>query len=205
MPAIDELETAARSVIKIETETGRGSGNVIAHVGNNSYVLTCKHVIDDEPGMRVQVVRREGKRFVSTPGIVERCDPKHDLAIVRTSRRIPVPAIGLADKEPELYEPLYSVGCGSGFYGLAARALLTALDGSAGEAGATGYLYTGLCINGMSGGALIDEDGALVGVIEAMDRNGHLPVWSIGHAVPLPAIKAFLRNPSKFAKGKKSA
>lgn len=201
MPAIEELSAAAESVVGIQdSKGGQGAGVVIAHICNNSYVLTCHHVVSGYK--RVKVIRREGdRRFIATPGTVERMDDKNDVAIVRTSRRLPVPAIQIAEEEPERYEKVFGIGVGSGIFGLAFEGLISARGGSGMQDGKN-YVFTGLAVGGMSGGPLIDDDGALVGLIMAVDRNGHLPVWSIGYAVPLPTIKAFLAGAPKFAKSK---
>src|SRR5438552_3253707 len=99
MPEIAELSAAAGSTVCVEVDDGAGAGSVIAHVGSNSYVLTCEHVAG-AAGDKTNVVYRPGKRFVRVPAVVERVDVVNDLAIVRTSRRIDAPVIRFAAEEP---------------------------------------------------------------------------------------------------------
>lgn len=201
MPQIAELATAAASTVWVDVADGQGAGSVIKHVRSNSYVLTCRHVSGAE-GASVEIIRRVGNRRIVVPGVVERDDEATDLALVRTARRVDAPVMQIAEHEPDRYSRVYGVGNGSQFYGLAFEGILCGLGGSAGPA-AVGYLFTGLAVGGMSGGPLVNDDGEQVGVIRAVDRNGHLPVWNIGHAVPLPEITRFLDDHGKFAKRKR--
>lgn len=192
MPAIEELEHASRSLVLVDVVGGFGAGSVIAHVGRNSYVLTCQHVVGAVK-TRVTIRYRKGKKFADVPATVERVDEALDLALVRTTKRLPMPTLAIGVDEPERYERVYGIGCGSQFFGLAFEGMIVARDGSAGEACPPGgYIFTGLSIGGMSGGPLIDDDGVIVGVITAVDRNGHLPVFQIGHAMSLPKIREFI-------------
>jgi len=195
---LDELASVARaSVTVLLRDGGQGSGTVVAHAGTNSYVLTCAHVVGEHK--KVLITRKAGKKLVRYMGVVERVDTENDLALVRTAKRIPIEPIEIAKTDPALYERVYGVGTAGGLMGTGFEGVLTAKDGS-GNYGEN-YAYTGLACSGMSGGALADEDGNLIGVIESMDRSGHLPVWCIGYAVPLPIIKTFLGKKSarKFA------
>lgn len=196
MPAIEEISHAARSLVLVDVVGGFGAGSVIAHVGRNSYVLTCHHVVGAAK-TRVTIRYRKGKKFVDVPATVERVDETHDLAIVRTTKRLPMPTLAIGEDEPECYERVYGLGCGSQYFGLAFEGMIVARDGSAGDAcKPDSYLFTGLSIGGMSGGPLIDDDGVIVGVITAVDRNGHLPVFQIGHAMSLPKIREFIATRS---------
>ncbi len=186
---IDELATIADSAVKILTpDNGQGSGTVIAHLGVNSYILTCHHVT--QSNKRVLVTYRTDKLH-QVFGIVERSDEESDLALIRTVKRIPVPPLKIATVAPERYERLYGVAHPSGSDEVGFEGVFCSEDKEAGL-----FNYTGLAVPGMSGGTLTNDDCEIVGVIESVHRSGHLLVWPVGHAVSLERVKKFLGEAS---------
>lgn len=183
--AEDAVVAIAGSHVGIEAANGgTGSGTVVAQTARNSYVLTCAHVVKAD--RRCEILfdsSNHGRGKYTVNGIIERVDAENDLALIRTAHRILAP-IELAE-EPYLYERLWVMGAPDGLWGTAAPALLCNLD-------AKGYIYTGLAAPGMSGGSLCNLEGQLLGVIRDVKTDSGAPVWNIGFAVPLPAIRAFL-------------
>ncbi len=178
----------ADSTVAINSSGSTGAGTVIAHVGNNTYIVTCEHVI--RGAKKVEILSRLGGRFIKTKATVERFDEENDLALVRTSKRLENPIQELSQCEPELYSRIYGVGNAGGMFGTGFEGVLTSTHKMPGNH--HGYAYVGLSCPGMSGGAFADGYGGLCGVIQSMDTSGHLPVWTIGYAIPLPILKKFL-------------
>lgn len=189
---IPELVRIASAAVAINAARASGSGTCIAHIGMNSYILTCAHVLDDEE-KRVLVGSWRGGKWHEVPANVALVDEANDLALLRTTKRLEhIAPATIADTEPDLYEKVFVVGSGSDLYGLASEGLLCGTRGSTRTTCKNYYVYTGLSCPGMSGGPLANDEGELIGVILAVDKNGHLPIWSIGYAMALPIVTEFL-------------
>lgn len=204
--AIDALATVAASCVTIESKGSLGSGTVIAHVGVNSYVLSCAHIVPNAKAPVTVCTWIKG-RWTKVPGKVERLDEDSDLSLIRTSRRIDVEPLILAAASPDLYERVFACGSASRLHGIGAEGVLSGKKGSCRDVDVNHLIYTGLSTHGMSGGPLANDDGDLIGVISAVDMNGHLPVWSIGYAVCIEHVKKFLspETVKKFARATKKA
>jgi S1-C subfamily serine protease len=193
--ASSDVATIAEASVGIETDGSTGSGTVIHHAGRSSYVLTCEHVVGE--AKKARIVYRVGKKFVKVEGRVERKDKDKDLALVRV-RRLPLPALGIAEQEPELYEKCWIVGSPEGYFGTACESLVTAKDGSNGDPDET-YQLSGFSSPGASGGTVGNFNGQLVAVVTGIRHDGHRPVHGIVFATPLPKIREFLADGKAFA------
>lgn len=190
----EELQRMLESYVQVEG-VGIGSGSIVKHGPRSTYVLTCQHVVVGEKV--VMVVFREGGRFRRLPARIIAVDADNDLALVRTSTRVPHrQPIELAADEPELYTRGYVMGSGAGLYGTAGEVVLCSKDGSNAAQGERKrcYQFTGVMVQGMSGGLLCDFDARLVGVPHLVEREETRTLGTIGFAVPLPVIKAFLEE-----------
>lgn len=133
-----------------------GSGTLIAHEGEYSYVLTCSHLFDEGPGKTT--VEREEQRTWSR--VIAR-DRPHDLALLQTGRLRGDP-VDIAD--PSADEVLYACGFGQGGTMRAIRGRI------AGYSKAVGAEHNNVRIRGSvrrgdSGGPLFNAGGQLVGVV----------------------------------------
>jgi serine protease Do len=182
--------------VVVYADSRNGSGTIIAQSQRNTYILTCEHVISGAKNLTINY--RDGKRFITISCAIEAVDEKHDLAILRTAKKIkgrePLP---IAREEPELYEGVYLMGAPEGYHGTAAHGILTSMDGSNGRKADDTWQITGLASGGISGGIVSNIDCELIGVMSAVARDGHLPVWNIGFAVPLKHIKRFFTRTMK--------
>lgn len=194
-----ELRNLADSSVIIASATGEGSGTVIAHIGRNSYVLTCQHVVGNEK--KATATYRSGKRFFTVSGKVERVNAEQDLAIVRLSRRVPVNAVDISDVEPELYERVWVVGAPAGRFGTAWEGILSGAEGSNQDPRGQ-YQLSVFTAPGASGGTVANFNGELIGVLTGLEHNGHSTVSGIVFAVPLPVVREFLKEGKVFAEKK---
>lgn len=174
------VEGLARQVtVRIFTNPGVGSGVIIARQGDVYTVLTCEHVVADTRDYRYTVLTADGiihpaewLRYIRFPG--------NDLALVqfRSSRLYQV--VALADsKTLSVGEPVYASGFPNWHWvnrnaiestrdwGLRAFRFTTGKIGMLPErAFPGGYQlgYTNDIENGMSGGAVLDKNGRLIGI-----------------------------------------
>jgi serine protease Do len=188
----EEFNTMAQSYVQVEGAQV-GSGTVVKHEGRNTYVLTCEHVVRGEKV--VTVVFRDGGRFHRVNARVIAADPDKDLALVRTSKRVAtrMPVV-IAEEEPEIYTRSYVMGSAAGLYGTAGEVVLCAKDGSNGDTRGRFYQFTGVIVRGMSGGMLCNQDAELIGVPHLLEREEDRTLGNIGFAVPLPAVRTFLKE-----------
>jgi S1-C subfamily serine protease len=186
----EELNKMAQSYVQVEGGLV-GSGSIVLHQARNSWVLTCEHVVRGEQVVTVAFLengrmRRVNARIVSV-------DVVNDLALIRTAQRIPHRAeVEIAPDEPGIYERGYVMGSAAGLYGTAGEVVITALPGAALGPSYPWYQFTGLAVQGISGGLLCNYDAQLVGVPHQIEREENRTLGNIGFAVPLPVIQAFL-------------
>lgn len=186
----EELNKMASSYVQVEAAL-TGSGSIVLHTARNSYVLTCEHVVRGEKVVTVAFL--EGPRMRRVNARIVAIDVTNDLALIRTAQRIPHRAeVELAPNGPGIYERGYVMGSAAGLYGTAGEVVITGLPGAALGPSYPWYQFTGLAVQGISGGLLCNYDAQLVGVPHQIEREENHTLGNIGFAVPLPAVKAFL-------------
>jgi serine protease Do len=187
----DGFTAIAKSSVTVSGRGGFGSGTVIESNDKWARILTCNHVIANVERLKITYAR--GSKLVGVTCKVELSDEDSDLAIMRTARPISPPAIAIAHDEPELFDSVMILGTANGMRWTASIGMLTAKDNS-NFANDGLYQYSGLAVDGLSGGTMANDASELVGVPSCVARNGHLYVWNMGFAVPLPAIKKLIKR-----------
>ncbi|WP_354636114.1 tetratricopeptide repeat protein [Planktothricoides raciborskii] len=182
---VDEI--AAKITVRIEAETGNGSGVIVAQKknllsGNTYYVATATHVVENKA--KYEVVTPDGKRYPVNYGKVKRF-PGVDLAVLQFSSRETYPVATLAEYKLGVEERQFvflsgwpGVKPGSPFQRefTAGRAFSEA-GGSVKVQSASslveGYelVYTNLSKKGMSGGPVLDTQGRVIGINAAVEGN----------------------------------
>lgn len=190
-PDADTVGNAIRSLVVVafrKSGGGCGSGSIIRHGKDHSLVLTAQHVVGRK---RVGALTfRSGSVFSGDKFRVVKTDRHNDLALLKTNRRLGVPTIPLAAREPALYTRLVVAGCpgDDALFGTAKDCRLVAANGSNGWTNKNeGYQISEPVGVGTSGGMLFNEGGHLVGVpITGIDTT------FTAFCVPLPIIRKFL-------------
>ncbi|MEN8114722.1 MAG: serine protease [Actinomycetota bacterium] len=160
-PAERIYEQVADSIVSIETDIAGGSGILI----DDGLVLTAAHVV--WPYRTVRVVFPSGAEIVNAP--VVGSDPFGDLALVDVAAadRLPKPAeIGDGESIP-LGRSVYLIGYPGESEAFPQPTITQGILSRAREwaAGEWTFLQTDTTVTGgQSGGALVDEDGAVVGI-----------------------------------------
>ena len=144
-------------------EAGRdvpeGSGIAIAEGG---YIATALHVVERATGVRVRL--SDGRIL---PARVVGGDPATDIAVLKVEKELPV--FVLAPK-PALGSPVCAIGNAFGLDLSVTCGVVSALHRSGtGFNPIEDFVQTDAAINpGVSGGALVDREGRLVGMVSAI-------------------------------------
>jgi len=165
--------------------TSLGSGVIVSASGD---ILTNHHVI--EGADEIEVALADGKRLQAK---VVGTDPETDLAVLRVpSQGLPVIAFGSSDAL-RVGDVVLAIGNALGLGHTVTAGIVSALGRSGlGINIYENYIQTDAAINqGNSGGALVDAQGQLVGINNAIlsQTGGSI---GIGFAIPVSTAKAVL-------------
>jgi S1-C subfamily serine protease len=182
------------SIVQIDTnkpdaagndQGGEGTGVVVTDQGA---VMTANHVVEN--ATTITLTFADGTK---SPGIVATQDPTKDIAIVTPAQppaNIP-PALLGNPGSLSIGSDAYIVGNPFGLYGSLSAGVVSGLDRSF-KRSDTGQLIQGLiqvdaAVNpGNSGGPLLNDDGAVVGIVTALINPTKQDVFvGIGLAVPI--------------------
>lgn len=173
---------------------GIGSGMIINEEG---YVLTNYHVISG--AQDVKVILSTGKEVKAK---VVNYDAAHDIAVVKITEDIKVPAVAeLGDSSTlQVGETVVAIGnpLGKEFLGSVTSGIVSAVNRNLGEKDIS-YIQTDAAINnGNSGGPLLNSRGQVIGINTAkIASNGVNSVDGMGFAIPIDLVKEQIPNLSK--------
>ncbi|MGB1073603.1 MAG: S1C family serine protease [Flavobacteriales bacterium] len=167
------------AVVTITSEEGHGSGCILDADG---WIVTNHHVVDDTTA-RHEVHFSDGR---SLPADIVRWDPVVDVALLKVDTTgLDALALRPADQPIDIGDPVYAVGTpyDQGLDATVTRGIISSRRGK----GMKQRLQTDVPISpGNSGGALLDEDGRWIGVVNA--KLVAFEVDGIGFAIPLEAL-----------------
>jgi serine protease Do len=156
-----QIADATGSVVTILPGAGSGSGFLVSTDG---YLLTDAHVVGDEKNVRVRW--SDGLETLAT---VERVSEKRDVAILKTNPRDRAP-LALRRGPVTLGARVYAIGSPAGrkFEGTVSSGVMSAdrvFDGLR-------YIQSDTTVShGSSGGPLLDENGAVIGLTDLAIPN----------------------------------
>ena len=185
IPAI--VEAVAPSIVAVLVSTGQGEGEGSGVVwSEDGVIVTNDHVVST--AQEVVVALASGERLTAT---VEASDPITDLAVVRVDRD-GLPAAEFAEDLPAVGALAVAMGNPLGFENTVTAGIVSGLHRSIPSGGQTPALVdliqTDAAISpGNSGGALVDADGAVMGVNVAYIPPQAQAV-AIGFAIPSPTV-----------------
>jgi S1-C subfamily serine protease len=182
LAATELYQQVAPSVVVITTAKGAlGTGFVVTATGT---IMTANHVVDD--GSDIQLIFADGTKTAAT---VASADKSIDIATLTPAKlpEVVVPAVlggGVA-----VGADVVAIGNQLGLADSITSGIVSGLDRTAKtDAGKlTGLIQFDAAVNpGSSGGPLIDNQGAVVGVVVSIADPGGDDSWSgIGFAVPI--------------------
>ncbi len=170
-----------------QQQVGLGSGVIVSPEG---YLLTNHHVVEDATEIEVQLA--DGRQ---TRARVVGSDPETDIAVLKIELGT-LPVIALGDvRALSVGDAVLAIGNPFNVGQTVTAGIVSALDRN--EAGASrfqNFIQTDAAINpGNSGGALVDAQGALVGINTAIfSRNGGS--LGIGFAVPVDTARQVMES-----------
>jgi len=168
-----------------QPDGGLGSGVVVTGDGQ---ILTANHVIDGADTIKLTFA--DG---TTSPGEVVTSEPDKDIAVLQATEppATLVPAVLGDPRSVRTGQEVYAMGSPFGLYGSVSAGIVSGLDRSF-KVPSTGRTLTGLfqidaAVNpGNSGGALVDRDGHVVGIVTALINPTKEDVFiGIGLAVPI--------------------
>lgn len=168
---------------------GLGSGVIVSNTG---YILTNNHVV--EGAEEITVLLWDGRKLQAE---IKGLDPKTDLAVIKlkeTPKDLPVAYLGNSEKL-RIGDWVIAIGNPYGLNHTVTTGIVSAKNVTGrGITDYENFIQTDAAINpGNSGGALLDLNGALVGINTAiLSRSGGFQ--GIGFAVPINMAKRVMRD-----------
>ena len=173
---------------EFEQPGGTGSGVIVSRDGNDYFVLTNNHVIENTSSITLTL--DDGQEFEGT--LVGR-DPRQDLALLSFTSRGALPVAELGDSAAlRVGDWVLAVGSPFGFQSTVTTGIVSALgretSGSL-SGNIAEYIQTDAAINpGNSGGALVNLDGQVVGINTWITSRSGGNV-GLGFALPIDSAK----------------
>ena len=181
--------------VRVETETGRGSGVTINRAGD---VLTCAHVVD-ELNAQVVIIPYPGEAFYT--GKVIKIDQKKDLALIDVAGDS-LDWKYIRPKHVNVYigQRVFSIGHPLGATWTISEGIIS--GNKKFVLGDWRSQSTVVTLPGSSGGPVFDKRGRLVGLMQSNRRAVPLPGFDgLGYAVSIESIMDFLIVEPKFTIG----
>lgn len=170
-----------RQTVYIETESGRGSGVVIAP----NLILTAGHMVDEDSRAEIYL---STDRWVSAVTIKD--DDTVDLALLRTDEPLRIPYIKISDEPAALGSSVVVCGTPYGmFTNSLSKGILAGINRTWDKhEGVMFYQTDALTIGGNSGGPWINSMGELI----AITSWGYDYIGNLSFGVPAHYIREFL-------------
>ncbi|HCX32864.1 MAG TPA: 2-alkenal reductase [Rhodocyclaceae bacterium] len=166
-----------------------GSGVI---VGPDGYILTNNHVAEAD---EIEVALQDGRKFKAK---VIGTDPESDLAVLRIGAGARLPAISFAQPDSlGVGDVVLAIGNPFGVGQTVTMGIVSALGRNRlGINTFENFIQTDAPINpGNSGGALVDSNGALVGINTAIySRNAEGASVGIGFAIPVSLARSVMEQ-----------
>jgi Do/DeqQ family serine protease len=165
-----------------QTEHGLGSGVIFSKDG---YILTNNHVIDKATDIEVQLLdgRRIKAKLVGT-------DKDTDVAVLKITAQ-DLPTLSFADSsKARVGDLVFAIGNPFGVGQTVTMGIISAKGRAVGGIEKfEDFIQTDAAINpGNSGGALVNANGAVVGINTAILANGSEGNQGIGFAIPIDLV-----------------
>ncbi len=140
------------ALVVVDTEGGTGSGFIVG----KDLILTADHCIS---GSRNIVIKIPRLNFVSKPVKVVRRDARKDLALLKVELPKGLRILSISKTPPKMGDDVE-------FLGYAGFEIQRHFDSEILSVSGDQYLLNGAVIQGDSGGAILNKDGDVVGMIQ---------------------------------------
>jgi S1-C subfamily serine protease len=186
---INVVKTVSPEVVQIQTDSGLGSGVVFDGKGD---IVTNAHVVTGARTISVTLAN-EGQHPATLVGIY----PQNDIAVVRVSGQKPHPVTFADSSKVQVGEIVLAIGNPLGLRSSVTQGIVSSAGRTVSEGNGIvlpSVIQTSAEINpGNSGGALVNLEGAVVGIptLAATDPEFGGPAPGIGFAIPSNTAKNF--------------
>jgi S1-C subfamily serine protease len=185
---VSVVNAVGPSVVQIQTPQALGSGIVFDNRGD---IVTNAHVVAGASKFTVTLQR--GKQF---PATVVGTDTGNDLAVLHMTGATPQAATFADSSKVNVGDITLAIGNPLGLHSSVTEGIVSALGRTVSEGNGvtlTSAIQTSAAINpGNSGGALVDLDGAVIGIptLDAIDPEyGNAQAPGIGFAIAGNQVK----------------
>ena len=177
------IENAVKSVVTVQNEIGHGSGCIIS---NDGYVITNYHVVSDTIKLK-KILFNNGS---SIPFKIIRVNEEYDLALLKIDTILDFPVFDInSNQKTSLGKEVYAIGTPSDIE--LGQTLSKGIISGQRVFNDKKFIQTDVSINsGNSGGALIDNQGNLLGIVTA--KIVGLGVEGLGFSIPTNYINEAL-------------
>ncbi len=175
------LENAALAVVTIITDDGHGSG---CFIGNEGYLVTNYHVIAND-SLHIKILFQNG---VKKPAVLLKSNTTADLALLKCDTTIGTPLV-LSPKASKLGADVFAIGTPKDIN--LGQSLSRGIISGMRVIDGRNLIQSDVSVNeGHSGGALVNRDGYLVGII--CSKLVGIGVEGVSFAIPSTEIEKLL-------------
>ncbi|NDI99363.1 trypsin-like serine protease [Flavobacterium sp. LaA7.5] len=174
---ITSLSDAMEATVTIKVKEGHGSG---CFISNDGYIITNFHVVSANDGLTV--VTKDGKEY---PAKLIRKNEYSDLALIKIDTNNKFAFILPSDKNYEIGEDIFAIGTPKSIQ--LGQSLSKGIISGFRTYENRSIIQTDASVNGgNSGGALVNKQGAFIGVVNA--KVFGVGVEGLGFSIPAETI-----------------
>jgi len=177
------MQSSVRVTVREGNTLDFGTGTIVYSVAGNSTILTCAHLFHDVgKDAIIKIERFQDGRPLSYPAKLIGGNKDSDLAFLRiaTASALPVSPIVSEDREVLEGDSVFSIGCSNGNVPTQLAMKIVSLNRYNGP---KNIVCTQIPQRGRSGGGLFNENGELIGVCSAADREQNEGLYMASAAI----------------------
>lgn len=186
-------KTAIESTFELSCVFGEDTmGGTGFYISPNGYIITNCHIVIGRFGEKFslcdEIYSCKSKATAYSELELVYVDPENDLALLKEDVKVPVKALKIADKLPEIGENVVAIGNSKG-EGLA---LVNGIVSDVGRKfrGHPAFLFNALVSHGCSGRPVFNENGEVCGVTV----GGHEDAEGMKYGIPVEILRKFIKT-----------
>ncbi|MEZ5944625.1 MAG: trypsin-like peptidase domain-containing protein [Planctomycetaceae bacterium] len=172
------MDASIRIRVKNGDNMNLGSGTVISSRPGYTVIATCAHIFRNYTATgKIEVDVFQNGQTTLYLATLEKFNEQADVGLISIPTDTPIPSVkvGSPNAAPEEGEAVACVGCSGGETPTREQLRVTSINRYEGP---HNIECTGVPVQGRSGGGLFNQDGALVGICIAADKDGQRGLYS---------------------------